>query len=156
MASEEKNQSTLVPYEKPEVGESAIEPGASCLNPWDICEEPNHSEVDHYSAASTKNGSSSTGTGDTTKGEGDALQSGWAWLSSCFSPQLPDADKVDDNDSLSQPSLSRLDKIVNLPEKADDDVSDITSLPSIDESLHSDLSSRPSMADKQGKTEETS
>jgi hypothetical protein len=155
MASDDKIQSTLVPYEKPEVGESAIEPGASCLNPWDICAEPNHSEVDHYSAASTKNGSSSTGTGDTTKGEGDALQSGWAWLSSCFGPQLPDADKVDDNDSSSQPSLSRLDTVLDLPEKADD-VSDITSLPSIDESIQSDLSSRPSIADRQGKTEEAS
>jgi len=96
---------------------------------------------------SVSTGSDATDNNDApAKPTADKYETGWGWFSQCWgSPHL--TNKTDDptsessyNDDgtgeSSQPSLSRVDQVLEL--SLADDVSDITSIPSIDDDSDSD------------------
>lgn len=112
-------------------------------------------EKDDLLSSFTENENSlSTGTDETdnydapAKPTADKYETGWGWFSQCWgSPHLTnkaddptsESSYDDDDDGTgesSQPSLSRIDQVLEL--SLADDVSDITSIPSIDDDSDSD------------------
>lgn len=103
------------------------------------------SDVDGFEASST--GSDEADINDApAKPTADKYETGWGWLSQCWGspyltnttvdPTVESSYNDDGTGGSSQPSLSRVDQVLEL--SLADDVSDITSIPSMDDDSDSD------------------